>query len=71
MALIDPNYIDRGELREQDMVSLQEYLAASDRAIPDRRRGMPFFSGREAELGAFRCPMIERMVRVLAVAPRP
>ena len=54
MALIDPNYIDRGELREQDMVSLQEYLAASDRAIPDRRRGMPFFSGREAELGAFR-----------------
>ncbi|MDE0272371.1 MAG: ATP-binding protein [Gammaproteobacteria bacterium] len=52
--LIDPNYVDDGELREQDQVSLDNYLAQGDRAKPSEQRGMPFFSGREAEISTFR-----------------
>lgn len=59
--LIDPSYVDDGELREQDQVPLDEYLSQSDRATPNEGRGMPFFSGREAEISAFR-----RMVNGIA-----
>ncbi|MCZ0944737.1 MAG: hypothetical protein OXJ53_16920 [Gammaproteobacteria bacterium] len=52
--IINPNYVDQGELREQDQVPLSEYLAQSDRSDPSWQRGMPFFSGREAEISAFR-----------------
>ena len=62
MDIADPNYIDSGELREQDRVPLDEYLADSDRAGPDSLRGRPFFSGREAEVSTFR-----RMVNAIAL----
>jgi len=53
MALVDENYRDDSELREQDIVDVERYLSMRDRA-PANGRGAPFFSGREAEIGAFR-----------------
>ena len=47
MSIVDPNYVDLGELRGQDDVPLARYLGKGDRAKPGGRRGMPFFSGRE------------------------
>lgn len=54
MNLVDPNYVDPGALRSQDNVPLANYLDQDDRARPDLLRGMPFFSGREAEVRTFR-----------------
>lgn len=53
MALVDPNYVDDGALREQDRVDLEDFLADVDRAELNGR-GVPFFSGREREIKAFR-----------------
>ena len=53
MALVDENYRDDSKLREQDAVDAERYLSMRDRA-PANGRGVPFFSGREAEIGAFR-----------------
>lgn len=53
MALVDENYRDDGKLREQDIVDVARYLSMRDRA-PATGRGVPFFSGREAEIGVFR-----------------
>ncbi len=53
MALVDENYRDDGRLREQDRVRAADFLADEDRA-QITGRGLPFFSGREAELGVFR-----------------
>jgi len=53
MALVDENYRDDGRLREQDRVRVAEFLADEDRA-QITGRGVPFFSGRESELGVFR-----------------
>ncbi|MCY4214142.1 MAG: hypothetical protein OXF68_11010 [Gammaproteobacteria bacterium] len=53
MALIEQNYRDQGNLREQDAIDLERYLLLKDRA-PLTGRGVPFFSGREAEISAFR-----------------
>jgi len=53
MALIDENYRDDCKLRGQDIVDAERYLAMRDRA-PATGRGVPFFSGREAEIRAFR-----------------
>ena len=54
MNVVDPNYLDPGTLRSQDNVPLANYLDQDDRARPDLLRGMPFFSGREAEVRTFR-----------------
>ena len=54
MSIVDPNYVDLGELRGQDDVPLARYLGKGDRAKPGGRRGMPFFSGREREVALFR-----------------
>lgn len=51
--IVDPNYTDDGALREQDLVSLDEFLADHDRA-QYTGRGTAFFSGRERELSRFR-----------------
>ena len=53
MAIWDEEYVDRGDLREQDRVPLADFLAFKDRA-QITGRGVPFFSGRETEVGAFR-----------------
>ena len=53
MALVDPDYVDDGALREQDRVDLEDYLSDMDRAELSGR-GVPFFSGREMEITAFR-----------------
>lgn len=53
MALVDPNYADDGALREQDRVDLEDFLSDVDRAELGGR-GVPFFSGRETEIMAFR-----------------
>ncbi|MCY4342389.1 MAG: ATP-binding protein [Gammaproteobacteria bacterium] len=53
MALVNPNYVDVGALREQDRVDLEDFLSAMDRAELNGR-GVPFFSGRETEVTAFR-----------------
>ncbi len=53
MALVDENYRDDSKLRDQDAVDAELYLSMRDRA-PANGRGVPFFSGREAEIGAFR-----------------
>ena len=53
MALVDENYRDDGSLRDQDTVDVERYLSIGDRA-PATGRGVPFFSGREAEIGVFR-----------------
>ena len=53
MALVDENYRDSGSLREQDRVCVEDFLADEDRAQVTGR-GVPFFSGREAEIGVFR-----------------
>ena len=60
--LINPNYVDQGELRGQDQVNLDDYLAQGDRAKSGRQCGMPFFSGREAEINTFR-----RMLNAIAL----
>ena len=54
MSIVDPHYVDLGELRGQDDVPLARYLGKGDRAKPGGRRGMPFFSGREREVALFR-----------------
>ena len=51
--LVDPNYVDDGQLRGQDRVSLSSFLANDDRADMGGG-GQPFFSGREREIRAFR-----------------
>ena len=51
--LVDLDYVDNGELREQDRVSLEVFLADHDRT-QITGRGQPFFSGREREIRAFR-----------------
>ncbi len=48
-----PRYIDEGLLREQDRVSMGQYLSRRDRAQL-HGRGQAFFSGREREVNAFR-----------------
>ena len=53
MALIDATYQDHGNLRGQDSIGAERYLLLKDRA-PMTGRGVPFFSGREAEISAFR-----------------
>ena len=53
MAIWDEEYVDRGGLREQDRVPLADFLAFKDRA-QITGRGVPFFSGRETEVSAFR-----------------
>ena len=53
MVLIDESYRDDGRLREQDRVCVADFLADEDRA-QITGRGVPFFSGRESELGVFR-----------------
>ena len=53
MVLVDENYRDNCQLREQDIVDAERYLSMRDRA-PATGRGVPFFSGREPEIGAFR-----------------
>jgi len=53
MALVDENYRDDGRLRGQDQVCVADFLADGDRA-QITGRGVPFFSGRESELGVFR-----------------
>ncbi len=53
MALVDENYRDSGSLREQDKVRVEDFLSDEDRA-QITGRGVPFFSGREAEVGIFR-----------------
>ena len=53
MALVDENYRDDCKLRDQDIVDVERYLSMRDRA-PATGGGVPFFSGREAEIGAFR-----------------
>jgi len=53
MALVDEDYRDDGRLREQDRVFVADFLADEDRARITGR-GVPFFSGRESELGVFR-----------------
>ena len=49
-----PEYIDDGALRMQDDVDLDEYLKATDRAEDWPAAAQPFFSGREAQINAFR-----------------
>lgn len=51
--LINDKYRDDGSLRGQDAVEVERYLSMMDRA-PATGRGVPFFSGREAEIGVFR-----------------
>ncbi len=53
MDLIDEAYRDNGVLRDQDRVSAEVFVADRDRAQMTGR-GVPFFSGREAEISAFR-----------------
>ena len=53
MPLIDKIYQDHGNLRSQDAIGVERYLLLKDRA-PMTGRGVPFFSGREAEIGTFR-----------------
>ena len=61
MALVDPNYVDDGALREQDRVDLEDFLSDVDRAELGGR-GVPFFSGRETEIMAFRS-IVNRLSR--------
>lgn len=49
-----PEYVDDDALREQDQVELDRYLKATDRAEDWPAAGQPFFSGREAQINAFR-----------------
>lgn len=49
----DEDYVDDGDLRPQDDVLLDRFLAQGDRASIEGT-GRPFFSGREAEVNAFR-----------------
>lgn len=51
--LIDEKYRDDGGLRDQDLVSAEVFVADRDRA-QITGRGVPFFSGREAEIRTFR-----------------
>jgi len=53
MALVNEKYRDDGKLRDQDIVDVERYLSMRDRA-PATGRGVPFFSGREREIGVFR-----------------
>ena len=53
MDLIDEAYWDDGGLREQDRVSAEVFVSDRDRA-QITGRGVPFFSGREAEIRIFR-----------------
>ncbi len=64
MALVDEKYRDDGKLRDQDKVDLDRYLSMRDRA-PATGRGVPFFSGREREVGVFR-GMVNDLSRGLA-----
>ena len=61
MTLVDPNYVDDGVLREQDRVALEDFLSDVDRAELGGR-GVPFFSGRESEIMAFRS-IVNRLSR--------
>ena len=56
LKVIEPaaNYVDDGSLRPQDNVDLTFFLALRDRAQLFPREGLPFFSGREAEINVFR-----------------
>ena len=54
MGLINEHYVDHGQLRGQDDVPLNEFLAYRDRAQLSTGRGVPFFSGREREISTFR-----------------
>ena len=47
------SYVDDGGLRPQDDVPLESFLSDGDRA-PLEGTGRPFFSGREAQVNAFR-----------------
>lgn len=49
-----PQYVDDGALREQDDVGLDAYLRTTDRAGAWPAGAQPFFSGREADINAFR-----------------
>ena len=49
-----PEYVDDGALRKQDQVELDGYLKATDRAEDWPAAAQPFFSGREAQINAFR-----------------
>lgn len=53
MTLIDEAYRDNGALRGQDRVSAEVFVANKDRT-QITGRGVPFFSGREAEVRVFR-----------------
>ncbi|MCZ0943190.1 MAG: ATP-binding protein [Gammaproteobacteria bacterium] len=54
MSIVDPNYVDMGDLRKQDNVPLASFLDNADRADTSTLGGQPFFSGREAEIKMFR-----------------
>lgn len=49
-----PQYVDDGALRPQDRVGLDAYLRTTDRAGAWPAGAQPFFSGREANINAFR-----------------
>ena len=53
MDILETTYRDGGEIRGQDRVPLDEFLALGDQARISKR-GQPFFSGREKEISAFR-----------------
>ena len=53
MTLIDEAYSDDGALRSQDRVSAEVFVTNKDRTQVTGR-GVPFFSGREAEVRVFR-----------------
>ncbi len=53
MDLVDEKYRDGGGLRDQDLVSAKVFVSDRDRA-QITGRGVPFFSGREAEIRVFR-----------------
>ena len=61
----DETYVDDGELRPQDDVPLERFLAQSDRAAL-KGTGTPFFSGRDAYVNTFR-----GAARALAIGEKP
>ena len=46
-------YVDTGEQRPQDNVSLDDYIESGDRAVVGEGEAQPFFSGRQPEVDAF------------------
>ena len=67
MHIVDPQYVDDGALRGQDDISVERFLAAKDRTHLSGQ-GTPFFSGREAEVSAFRATINALAIGVQANA---